>query len=61
MDKKTLEKFIKDAAGFLYWCSQNGGSKMLIAGTLSHDIWGLYRGVECFSPRVSGYAKHLPK
>lgn len=54
--EQELRDFIEDAAAFCRWALNNDNREIIIA-TLTHDIGGLSQGKECFSPRVSGYAK----
>jgi hypothetical protein len=53
---QELERFIQDARAFIEWAFLHN-SEALIRSTLIHDIAGLADRAECFSPRVSGYAK----
>lgn len=53
------EKFILDAAGYIQFVVEKGGTMSEVGATLAHDIMGLARKDTCFSPRSSGYAKHF--
>ena len=53
---RELERFIQDARAFIEWAFTHN-SEALIRSTLVHDIAGLADRAQCFSPRVSGYAK----
>jgi hypothetical protein len=60
---EELERFLADAHGFILWVLHNRSIEdrgQFIAATLAHDIAGLFRREECFSPFVSGYAEKLP-
>jgi hypothetical protein len=54
-------RFVDDAAAFIRFTVEQASSwskvSEAITNTLSHDIGGLARGEQCFSPRVEGYAK----
>jgi len=51
-------KFFECAAGYLVWCNDNKEPANRQLSTLIHDICGLARQEECFSPRVSSYGKY---
>ena len=50
-----MEDFLQDALGFCRWAIAKKIEDQQILITLIHDIGGLARHEECFSPRVSGY------
>ena len=48
---------VRDLAAWIEWATLNGLEDYEIAVTVGHDLNGA--GSECFSPRSTGYAKHL--
>jgi hypothetical protein len=53
---KACVQFVEDARAFCSWAIGAGQSSQFIASTLMHDIGGLHRREDCFTPRVDGYA-----
>ena len=60
LDGDTARDFLIDAYGFFQWLIDHEKlAESVVAETIVHDICGLVRGEDCFSPRVSGYRKHI--
>lgn len=53
------EKAILDMYGYLIFSMRQGTPNSETYTTLVHDIAGLARNDECFSPRSNGYAKYI--
>jgi len=62
--EKTI---LQDMVAFINFAIEEGMSFMPIIGTLAHDVDGVYQHwgwesqmfTDCFSPRTTGYRKHM--
>ena len=53
------ERILRDMQAFIEFCIENGLNARLAFGTLAHDVGGLLREEDGFSPRVTGYSEAM--
>ena len=56
-DFKFPPTFLEDLEAFCRFSRQTGRPDFSTACDIAHDIGGLVRAEECFSPRCTGYAE----
>lgn len=61
--KKHEETFIEDLYGFCCFSVLNNKDAEYTLGNVIHDLseWFHHRSKDWFSPRTTGYRKHIPK
>jgi len=62
--KKQEKTILRDIQGFIQFVLDGkapcrGNAYFWCISNITHDLGGLMREEDCFSPRTSGYSKHI--